>query len=146
VGDHDPSRVDAVTGERVEREPPGSLLGVRVNHHRGAGLHRGDRDRLEDSRHVTGEPVPLDGALQERRLHAGVVDSFEDLAGEQVRDRLDAAIREEVRELQERVHAGRDDDVEVSRLRHPPDPRDVPAEPGSRRIDDRPEPGIAHAR
>jgi hypothetical protein len=59
--------------------------------------------------------VPLDGALDERRFDAGVVDPLGELAHEQLRDRLDGAVGEEVRQLEEGVDAGRDDDVEVDR-------------------------------
>ena len=64
-------------------------------------------------RDVADEPVLLDGALEERRLDPGVVDPLADLAHEQLGDRLGAAVVEEVGELEERVDAGRDDDVEV---------------------------------
>ena len=146
VRDHDPTRVDAVASERVERQQPGPLLGVRVDHHRRARLDRRHRDRLDDPRDVADEPVPLDGAFQERRLHAGVVDALANLADEQLGDRFLAPVGEEVRQLDERVHTGRDDDVDIGRLRHLADPGDVPAEPRRGRIDDRANPRFPHAR
>ena len=131
MGNHDPSGIDTVAGHRVKGQQPRPLLGVGVDHHWSSGLDRCHRDRLDDPWYVAQEPVPLDRALEERGLHTGVIDALADLPDEQLRDRLLAAVREEVREFEERVHAGRDDDVDVGRLRHLADPRDVPAEPGA---------------
>ena len=98
-------------------------------------------DRLEDPRHVADEAVMLDGALQKAAFTPGVVDPLADLAHEELRDRLRAAIAQEVRQLEERVDAARDDDVQVDRLVDALDPPDVTSETRSGRIDDRLDPG-----
>src|SRR6185503_8759641 len=99
---------------------------------------------VEDSRDVADDAVFLDGALDERRPDAGVVDSLLELADEQSGDRLGAAVMEEVRELEECIDTGGDDDVEIDRGVDPLDARDAAAEARSRRIDERPVPRIAN--
>ena len=86
-------------------------------------------------------PCCSTAALQERRPNTGVVDSLAELADEQLGDRLRAPVAQEVRQLEERVDTGRDDDVQVDLLVDPPDAPYVAAEAGGRRIDDRPDPG-----
>jgi hypothetical protein len=137
VGDHNPGRIDAGCGERFERRQPSARFGVGVNHDRRARLHARRRDGGEDPRHVADEAVCLDRALEERRLDAGVVDPFAQLAYEQRRNRVDVAVGQEVRQGEERVDARRNDDVEVEGLVDPLDSGDVAAESGRRRIDDR---------
>ena len=100
---------------------------------------RGDRHRVEDPRDVADDAVLLDGALEERRPDAGVVDSLADLADEQLGDRLGAAVVEEVRQLEERVDAGSDDDVQVDLGVDALDARDAAAEARGGRIDERPD-------
>ncbi len=89
---------------------------------------RGGGDDREDARDVADHPVRLDGALEECRLDAGVVDALADLAHEQLDDRVVRAVREEAGQLEEGVDAGRDDDVEIDLGVDPLDARDVAAE------------------
>ena len=88
VGDHDPAGSTPALGQRVEGRQPRFRRRVGVDHHRSAGLDARCGDRREDSRHVTDEPVLLDRAFQERRLDAGVVDTFAQLAHEELDDRI----------------------------------------------------------
>ena len=88
-------------------------------------------------------PCSLDRALEEGGLDAGVVDPFADLAHEQLGDRVHAAVGEEVRQLEERVHAGGDDEVEVDLGIDPLEARDVAAEAVRGRVDDRLDAGRA---
>ncbi len=81
--------------------------------------------------------MPFDRALDERGLDAGVVDALADLAHEQLGDRVHAAVAEKVRQLEERVHAGGDDQVEVDLRVDPLQAGDVTTEAVRGRIDDR---------
>ena len=54
------------------------------------------------------------------------------------------AVAEEAAQLEERVDAGRDDDVQVDLGVDPLDAPDVAAEPERRRVDDRLDPAVAH--
>ena len=114
-----------------------------MHHHRSARLARREADGVEDPRDVADETVLLDGALDERRPDPGVVDPLLQLADEQLGDRLGAAVVEEVRQLEERVDTGGDDDVEVDLLVDPLDARDAAAEAGRGRVDQRPDPAVA---
>jgi hypothetical protein len=115
-------------------------------HHGYPGLVGGDRDGLQDARDVADDAVALDRAFQKRRLDAGVVDALGDLADEQRRDCAGGPIREESGELEKRIDAGGDDDLQPGGLRDLANSRHVAAEAGGGRIDDRADPGLAHAR
>ena len=108
-----------------------------MHHHGRAGFDRGCGYRGQDLRHVADEPVPLDCALEKRGSDAGVVDSHAELADEQLGECLDAPVGEEIGQLDEGVHAARDDDVEVDRGVDPLEARDEAAEARRGRIDDR---------
>jgi hypothetical protein len=130
--------------EHLECVQASACLGVGVDHDRRAGLDARGGDRGQDPRDVAGHPVALHGALEERGLDAGVIDALADLADEQLRDRFDPAVGEEVRQLEERVDPGRDDDVQIDAAVQLLQARDVPAEARHRRVDDRADPGLAH--
>ena len=137
VRDHDPRRVDPRLRQRLERDQPGLRRRVRVHHHGSAGLDGGRRDRGENARHVSDQPVLLDGTFEEGRLDAGVVDPFADLPDEQLGEPVVAAIGEEHRQLEERVDAGRDDDVQVDLGVDPLETRNEPPQAVHGGIDDR---------
>jgi hypothetical protein len=87
--------------------------------------------------------VLLDCALQESGLDAGVVDPLADLPDEELGDRLDTAVAEEVRQLEKRVDTGCDDDVEVDLGVDPLDAWDIATEAERRRVDERLDPGCS---
>ena len=117
--------------------------GVRVHHHRHARLDRCRGGRLEDARHIADQPVRLQAALEKRRLDSGVVDPDLDLTDEDLRDRLGRPVAEEVRQLEERVDARGDDDVEIDLGVDALDPVNVATEPGGGRVDERRDPRLA---
>jgi hypothetical protein len=137
VRDDDLRRVDASLGELLQRERARLRLGVGVHHDRHAGGDRRQRGRVEDERDVADDPVALDGALQERCLHARVVDPDLDLPPEDRREILRRAVLQVAGDLDERVQAGADDDVDVDLGVDALQPVDVAAQPEARRIDDR---------
>ena len=105
VRDHDLRPGRRRPGQRLERGQPGlatafvcTITGAPVSIAASATASR-------MRRHVADESVPLDGAFEERGLHAGVVDPLADLAHEDLGDRLGASIAEEVRQLEEGVDA-----------------------------------------
>ena len=88
--------------------------------------------------------MALDRALEERRPHARVVDPVTDLAHEQLGDRVHAAVGEEVRQLEERVDAGGDDQVEIDLGIDPLQALHVAAEAVGGCVDDGLDTGGAH--
>ena len=121
--------VDPFAHERVERDETGTRRRVRVHHHRRLGLDRGGGDEREDARDIPHEPMAVDRALEERGPDTRLPDALAELVHEEVDDPVVRPVSEKARELDERVYACGDHDVQVDAVVDPLDARDVPAQP-----------------
>ena len=113
-----------------------------MDHDGRPGLDGCRADRCEDPRDVADHPVRLDRALEERRLHAGVIDALADLADEDLGDRVDRPVGEEVRQPDKGVQPARDDDVQIHRVVDSFYSGDEPSEARGGRIDERVDAGL----
>ena len=145
VPDHDLGEVHALLAEDVDDRAPGVDRALGVHGERRARLAVRSGDGPQHPLHAGGEPGAVDGALQERRLHAGAADALGEVPDEQGDHRVGALVQHRARpsvvELEGHVVVGvdarRHDDVEPrDPLVDPLDPGDVAPEPPHGRVGD----------
>ncbi len=90
VPDDDTGQVDALFGEDplLLQSAPGGRMGVRGDRH--AGLRGVPRDRPQHPLHARGDTRFVGGALEDRRLDAGVRDALGDVTDEHLGHELGA--------------------------------------------------------
>ncbi len=149
VTQHHPGGVDALlVAQQLLHDQAGLRARMGVHGDRGAGGAVGPGHRSHDAGHPVGEPLVVDGTLQEGGLDPGAGDAFGDVGREHLDHRIRhvrpergvhrrIAVVEEERHLVVGVTTGGDDDVQVGDLLGDAlDARDVPAQPDDGGIHD----------
>ena len=113
MGDLDLVEVDALLGEDLDLARRGVRGGARVGHDRHAGAKARAGDGAVDLLDVLGDAGLVGGALEERGLDVGPLDSLLDVVDEEVGDLVGVAGDERGREVLVRVDAGAGDDLDA---------------------------------